>query len=116
MKNKIKNNEFLKRLFDFSFKKFVTTKIIKFIFWVNVVIAAILSLLTVIGGFKESVALGILAFIFAPIFYIIYVAILRITLEVIAVLFRIGEYVEDISKNVSGIKKIDEYEVKEEEE
>jgi hypothetical protein len=112
MKDKIKNNEFLKRLFDFSFKKFITTRVVKFIFWINVILAGILGVLTIIGGFKESIGLGIIAVILAPIFYIIYVAILRVTLEVITVVFRIGEDVEEISHHLSGMKRVNDYEVK----
>ena len=113
MKEKIKNNEFLRHLFDFSFKKFITTKVVKFIFWVNIIIAGILAVLTIIGGFKESVILGIVALVLAPIFYIIYVAILRVTLELVVVVFRIGEHVEDISKRAQNKKRINNYKVEE---
>lgn len=113
MKNKIKNNDFLKRLFDFSFKKFITTKIVRFIFWVNIIIAGIIGVLIIVGAFKQSIVLGILAVILSPIFYIVYVAILRVILEVVRIVFRIEEHVEVISKNMPEMKKINEYEVKE---
>jgi hypothetical protein len=104
MKKKIKNGEFLKHLFDFSFKKFITTRVIAFIFWVNVILAGILGILIIIGGFKETIIFGILALILVPVCYIVYVSILRVILELMAVIFRIGEYVEDIVENVEKIE------------
>jgi hypothetical protein len=109
MKNKIKPNKFIKYLFDFSFKRFVTTGIIKLIFWINVLAAGALGIITIIGGFKESFVLGILALIFSPVFYIIYVAIIRMILELIVIIFRIGEYTEEIAENITSRKRIDDY-------
>ncbi len=114
MKKNIKTSKFLKNLFDFSFKKFVTTGIIRLIFWINVLAAGALGILTIVGGFQESLGLGILVLIFTPIIYIIYVAIIRMLLEVVVVVFRIGEYTEEIAENMSGKKKIDDYKVKDE--
>lgn len=114
MKKDMKTGKFLKNLFDFSFKKFVTTRIVRFIFWINVVAAAALGVMTIIGGFRESVILGILAVIFTPIFYVIYIAIIRVLLEVVVVVFRIGEYTEEIAENMEK-KRIKNYDVKDKE-
>jgi len=105
MKKKIKSGKFLKHLFDFSFKKFITTRVITFIFWVNVILAGVLGILIVIGGFKQTIVLGIFALVFVPICYIAYVSILRVILELMAVIFRIGEYVEDIADSVEKIEE-----------
>jgi len=104
MKKKIKSGKFLKHLFDFSFKKFITTRVIAFIFWVNVILAGILGILIIIGGFKQTIVLGIFALVLVPVCYIVYVSILRVILELMAVIFRIGEYVEDIVENVEKIE------------
>jgi hypothetical protein len=108
-KKKIKPNKFIKHLFDFSFKRFITTGVIRFIFWINVVATGILGVMVIIGGFKESFILGILALIFSPILYIICIAIIRMILELIAVIFRIGEYTEEIAENITSRKRIDDY-------
>jgi hypothetical protein len=115
IKKKLKLNKFIEYLFDFSFKRFITTSVIKLIFWINVIAIGILGIMAIIGGFKESFILGILALIFTPIFYIIYVAIIRMLLELIAVIFRIGEYTEEIAENITSRKRIDDYKTEDKE-
>jgi hypothetical protein len=115
IKKKLKLNKFIEYLFDFSFKRFITTGVIRFIFWINVIVMGILGAMVIVGGFKESFILGILALIFSPILYIIYIAIVRMILELIAVIFRIGEYTEEIAENITSRKRIDDYKTEDKE-
>lgn len=90
---------FFNTLFDFSFSEFVTIKIIKVIYGIGILIAAIAALLIIINGFSSSFFVGILAIIFSPIVFIIYTILVRVWLEVVIVLFRISEDVKTIANS-----------------
>jgi len=78
-------------LFDLSFTEFVTTRIIKIIFIIGIVLAAILAFALIIGGFSAGTGRGILFLILSPLVFLFYVLLARIWCEVIIVLFRIAE-------------------------
>ncbi|MCF7793473.1 MAG: DUF4282 domain-containing protein [Candidatus Cloacimonetes bacterium] len=82
---------FLGALFDFSFSEFITTKVIKFLFILGVVISIILAIGFIVAGFNMSTALGILFLILSPLCFLIYVILIRIWLEIIIVVFKIAE-------------------------
>ncbi len=109
---KPKEGRFWASLFDFSFKHFVTIRIFVIIYWANIILAGALGVLTIIGGFRDSTGLGILAVIVAPLLFLAYILFLRIILEAIAMLFHIGDYVKAIAEHLEpGTKRIEEYEV-----
>ncbi|MCK4545753.1 DUF4282 domain-containing protein [candidate division WOR-3 bacterium] len=85
---------FFTQLFDFSFTEFITTKIIKFIYILGMIVTGLATIGIIISGFSQSVVIGIVALIFSPLIFIIYVIILRVWLEIIIVIFRISENTE----------------------
>lgn len=83
---------FIGSLFDLSFSEFVTTKIIKLLFILALIGAAIAALAIVIAGFGSgSGAMGILALLVSPVVFFLYALLARIWLELIIVVFRIAE-------------------------
>lgn len=81
------------------------------------VLAGFLAIFTIISGFEKSVTLGVISIILAPILFLLYVLFLRVLLETIVVVFRIGEHVRDISNRLKRKSKtVKEYEVGEVEE
>ncbi len=82
---------FFGALFDFSFSEFVTTKIIRLVYIIAIAVAVFVGLIWIIGGFARSFAIGLLFLIFAPVLVLLYIIVARIYLEVIIVIFRIGE-------------------------
>ncbi len=83
---------FLKDLFDFSFSQFITVKIIKILFGLAIIGAAIWALMILIGGLGSgSVGVALGAIILSPIAFLFSVIISRVYLELILVLFRIAE-------------------------
>ncbi|OQX86752.1 hypothetical protein B6D60_05530 [candidate division KSB1 bacterium 4484_87] len=90
--------EFINTLFDFSFKEFVTIKIIKVIYGIGILFAGIGAIAVIIKGFSAGVLAGILALIISPVVFIIYSILIRVWLEVVIVLFRISEDVRDMAK------------------
>ncbi len=78
-------------LFDLSFTEFVTARVIKVLFVIGVVFAAIGTIALIIGGFSAGAGKGILFLILSPLVFLLYVFGARIWCEMIIVLFRIAE-------------------------
>ncbi|MCC7204590.1 MAG: DUF4282 domain-containing protein [Phycisphaeraceae bacterium] len=78
-------------LFDLSFKSFVTPKVIKFVFILQLIGLAIFTLAIIVTAFAAGAGAGILVLILSPLIYLIGVLVARIQLELIIVFFRIYE-------------------------
>jgi len=89
---------FLSALFDFSFSEFVTTKIIKILYGILIVLAGVAALVAIISGFTNSVGQGILMLILSPLVFLLYVILARVWLELVIVIFRIAENVGEIAE------------------
>jgi len=89
---------FLRNLFDTSFSHFVTIRLVKVLYVLSIVILAIgmvvflISRLMVADGFLE----GLLIFLMTPIIAFAYLLAVRIWLEIIIVVFRIGETATEV--------------------
>lgn len=95
----------LSAIFDFSFSQFVTAKLIRLLYGLLMVIAAIgalstgISVMSGVGGF-----FGVLAgLIVIPIAFLFLVIISRIWLEMTIVLFRVAESTSDTAKNTRAL-------------
>jgi len=95
---------FFKTLMDFSFSNFIAAKVVKFLYVICIIGCAFASLSVVISGFVNSIASGFLILIFSPVLFVFLVIISRIYLEIIIVIFRIAENIQDIAK-AAEIKK-----------
>lgn len=93
---------FFTQLFDFSFSEFITAKIIKFIFILGLILSGIATLGIIISAFSQSVMFGIFALILSPLIFLIYIILLRVSLEVIMVIFRISENIEKLAEENKG--------------
>ena len=87
----IETKGFFASLFDFGFTSFITLKFLRLIYAVLVV----LILLTGVVFFVASIAQGGLYILFAivivPILTLIYLVLTRVSMEMVAIFFRIGE-------------------------
>lgn len=84
---------FFGSLFDLSFSSLVTTKVIKFIYIVSLIVIAVVALLFVVAAFAQSAAFGVLTLVvLAPLIALLYVIYTRVILEVIIAVFRLVEY------------------------
>lgn len=88
---------FFRALFDFSFTEFVTTRLIRLLYGIGVVVAAASAAAAILRGFQEGPGAGILALIVAPLIFLLVVIIARVWLEIIIVVFRIAEYLRDMA-------------------
>ncbi len=82
---------FLGSIFDLSFAEFITIRIIKLLFILGIIFAAIGTLLLIVTGFSNGIGAGILSLILSPLIFLVYVLLARIWCEMIIVLFRIAE-------------------------
>jgi hypothetical protein len=78
-------------LFDLSFTEFVTTRLIKVLFVIGIIFAAIGAIALIVSGFGSGAAVGILFLILSPLVFFFYVLIVRVWCEIIIVVFRIAE-------------------------
>jgi hypothetical protein len=88
---------FFGALFDFSFSQFVTTRLVRFLYAVLLVIDALVALGAIARAFREGAGAGLVALILAPILFLILVVITRVYLEIVIVIFRIAEYLREMS-------------------
>jgi hypothetical protein len=88
---------FFASLFDMSFSSFITTKLVKVIFIIWMILAVIVAIGLIVAGFQESAGLGILALVLSPVAFLLYMILGRVYCEMMIVLFRIAEHVRDIA-------------------
>jgi hypothetical protein len=78
-------------LFDLSFTEFVTTRVVKILFVIGVICAAISALSFIVAGFGASFIRGLLFLLLSPAVFLIGVVLVRIWCEMVIVIFRIAE-------------------------
>ena len=83
---------FFGKLFDLSFKDFITPKIIKILFVIFIIVSGLGGLGLIGMGFTRGAMSGILSVIVAPIVVILYIILARVWLELLLVIFAIEEH------------------------
>jgi Domain of unknown function (DUF4282) len=86
---------FFRSLFDISFTSFITTKIIKLVYVVALVLAVVLTTAAVVGAFRQDTTSGVVALVVAPLVALFYIVLARLWLEIIIQVFRITELLRD---------------------
>ena len=84
---------FFGSLFDFSFSRFVTLRLVKFFYVVAMIVLALVMLVVIASGFTEAVS-GVW-FVLGPILALLLLMI-RVWLELVVVVFRIDETATEI--------------------
>ena len=83
---------FLASLFDVSFSSLVTTKVIKVIYVLSMVLIGLGALFFVVVAFTKSVVGGLITLlILAPFISLLYLVYVRVLLEIVIAIFRIME-------------------------
>ena len=82
---------FLPALFDFTFTHFVTPKLVRFVYLLATIALGIAWLFWVFVGFAQGAGTGVAVLILGPILLIIYLAIIRMTLEFYLSIVRMSE-------------------------
>ncbi len=99
----MESQSFFSGLFDFSFREYVTPKIIRVIFVILIVFAAIGALLRCSISSARGGGFGIVfGIIFAVVGFFLYVILFRIYLEVVSALFRINDNIATLVQLSGG--------------
>ena len=89
---------FFASLFDFSFSRFVTLRLVKFLYVIAIVALVIVVLVVIAAGFTEAVSgvetVGYL--VLGPVLGFLYLLLIRVWLELVVVVFRIGETATEV--------------------
>ena len=93
---------FFGSLFDLSFTSFVTTKIVKVLYVIAMVIIGLYALAFVVFGFTNGGVEGVLALIGAAVFSLFGLIYARVLLEFVVVVFRIGEHTATMARSLSA--------------
>lgn len=89
----LKKLDLLQALFDFSFNRLVSLRIMKFLYGLSILSAGLIALFFVIMGFKVSMWFGIFSlFIGAPLIFLLTVTYSRVLLEMILVIFHMADH------------------------
>jgi hypothetical protein len=87
-------------IFDFSFTNFVTTKLIKIIYAISLVMVVLGFFGMVIGGFgamlSDNVAFGFAMLCISPFLLVFWILMARVYSEFIIVIFRIAENMSEL--------------------
>ncbi|NWF92662.1 MAG: DUF4282 domain-containing protein [Syntrophaceae bacterium] len=87
-----KQVRFLKALFIFSFHGSVTPKIIKFLYALSILLAALTASVFVMVGLHSPTGIGILAFLGAPLIFLSMVIFSRVLLETMVAIFHMATH------------------------
>lgn len=87
----------LRSLFDLGFTSLITTKVIRIVYALLVVLYSLGALALFIVGLASGRATGILfALIIVPLGYLVFLILIRILMEFLIVVFRIGDDIHAI--------------------
>jgi hypothetical protein len=87
---------FLHPLFDFSFRRSVTVKMMKFLYILSILCAGLMALVIILIGIETSLWIGRFALLLgAPVVFLLTVMISRVFLEMILAIFRITDHAAD---------------------
>lgn len=92
---------FFNALFDFSFSSFVTPKLIKLVYGILIVLAAIFALCTLGSGLvalSRAPGVALLSILVSPLVFFFAVLMGRVYVEMLIVAFRICEHVGEIAQ------------------
>ena len=83
---------FFASLFDISFSSLITTKVIKVLYVLSMIIIGLGALFFIGAAFADSAAAGVIVLVVvAPLFALLYLVYVRVLLEIVIVIFRIME-------------------------
>jgi hypothetical protein len=85
------NSSFISMLFDFSFTEFITTKLIRVLYMIGILLVGLWCVALLLSSFSLGAGAGIVALLIIPIPFIFGVAVLRVQLELVMVVFRIAD-------------------------
>lgn len=93
---------FFAGLFDFGFTSFITLKFLRLIYGVLVVLIVLFGVGFLIAGLSQGGGTAVAAIFLAPLGTLLYLIFTRISMEVVALFFRIGENTSIMAAAATG--------------
>jgi hypothetical protein len=78
-------------LMDFSFRAYATPRMLKFLYSLHLLVGLIASVAWVVLAFQQAPVQGLLAILGAVVGYFFWILYCRVTLEVLAAIFRMAD-------------------------
>ncbi len=102
MEHKGEHRGFWASIFDMAFTNFITIKIVQLLYWLAIILNALIALGVFIGLTRAGGAGVVAGLILAPILFIILTILSRVYLEIIIVLFRIADNTAEMAASGRG--------------
>lgn len=83
---------------DFSFKRFVTPKLVRIIYALSLVAALLSALTWMFSGFKDGVTHGLFTLFTGPLAFFFYVLCARVAMELVLAIIAIAEEVKKLNE------------------
>lgn len=87
-------------LTDLSFKRFVTPRLVRLIYFISLIGAALSAIAWMVSGFKTGVFYGLFTIVTGPVAFFIYMLAARVMLEFMLAVFRIAENTEKLRDKI----------------
>src|SRR5665647_1216187 len=87
----IETKGFFASLFDFGFTSFITLKFLRLIYGVLVVLILLAGVVFFVASISQGGLYILFAIVIVPILTLIYLVLTRVSMEMVAIFFRIGE-------------------------
>ncbi len=87
-------SSFFGKLFDLSFKEFITLQIIKYLYVLGIIFSAFMAIVMLIGGFmqlRSDLGKAVFSILFSPVVFLLVTLSVRLALEALVATFRIAE-------------------------
>jgi Domain of unknown function (DUF4282) len=93
------SNSFFNLLFEFSFSRFIGIKVVGVLYGIGMFFAGLI-VMTVLGtGFSQGIGPGLISLILSPILFLVYVILLRVSLEGFVATLRTAENTTQLVEN-----------------
>ena len=102
-----KSKKFFSDLFDFSFSKFIAPKLAGLLYLLGLIFSGIYALIFFFGGLAALISgepMGLLALLFAPLGFLLYVVFIRVALESMIIGFRTAENTARTAENTEYLR------------
>jgi hypothetical protein len=86
----------LAMLFDFSFKRFLTPRLVRILYSLSLLAALLSALAWMASGFSDGIMHGLFTLVTGPIAFLLYVLTARVAMELVLAIFRIAEHIEKL--------------------
>ena len=82
---------FLAALLDFSFASFITLRLIRFLYMLGMFLGVLAAVVAIVAAFNVNSGVGIMTLFVSPLIFLLVLVWVRVSLELIAIVFRIEE-------------------------